>query len=55
MTETDGVPPETRYTRSGDVNIAYQVAGVGPFDLVYGGKQRDASTKSAVGGVSRAS
>ena len=29
------MPPETRYTRSGDVNIAYQVAGVGPFDLVY--------------------
>jgi hypothetical protein len=35
MTETDGVPPETRYTRSGDVSIAYQVAGAGPFDLVY--------------------
>jgi pimeloyl-ACP methyl ester carboxylesterase len=27
--------PETRYTRSGDVNIAYQVAGDGPLDLVY--------------------
>ena len=27
--------PETRYARSGDVNIAYQVAGEGPFDLVY--------------------
>jgi pimeloyl-ACP methyl ester carboxylesterase len=27
--------PETRYTKSGDVNIAYQVAGDGPFDLVY--------------------
>ena len=27
--------PETRYTRSGDVNIAYQVVGDGPFDLVY--------------------
>ncbi len=26
--------PETRYTRSGDVNIAYQVTGEGPFDLV---------------------
>jgi pimeloyl-ACP methyl ester carboxylesterase len=29
------VPPETRYTRSGDVHIAYQVAGTGPFDLVF--------------------
>jgi pimeloyl-ACP methyl ester carboxylesterase len=28
--------PETRYARSGDVNIAYQVVGKGPFDLVYG-------------------
>ena len=27
--------PETRYTRSGDVNIAYQVVGDGPFDLVH--------------------
>ena len=27
--------PETRYTRSGDVNIAYQVVGDGPLDLVY--------------------
>jgi pimeloyl-ACP methyl ester carboxylesterase len=26
--------PETRYTRSGDVNIAYQVVGEGPRDLV---------------------
>jgi pimeloyl-ACP methyl ester carboxylesterase len=26
--------PETRYARSGDVNIAYQVIGDGPFDLV---------------------
>jgi class 3 adenylate cyclase/pimeloyl-ACP methyl ester carboxylesterase len=26
---------ETRYTRSGDVNIAYQVIGQGPLDLVY--------------------
>jgi class 3 adenylate cyclase len=26
--------PETRYTRSGDVNIAYQVIGDGPIDLV---------------------
>jgi pimeloyl-ACP methyl ester carboxylesterase len=27
--------PETRYARSGEVNIAYQVSGEGPFDLVY--------------------
>jgi pimeloyl-ACP methyl ester carboxylesterase len=26
--------PETRYARSGDVNVAYQVLGDGPFDLV---------------------
>jgi pimeloyl-ACP methyl ester carboxylesterase len=29
------MPPETRYARSGDVNIAYQVTGEGPRDLVY--------------------
>ncbi len=28
-------PPETRYAKSGDVNIAYQVVGEGPLDLVY--------------------
>ena len=28
-------PPETCYARSGDVHIAYQVTGDGPFDLVY--------------------
>ena len=27
--------PETRYAKSGDVNIAYQVASGGPFDLVF--------------------
>ena len=27
-------PPETRYVRSGDVVIAYQVVGTGPLDLV---------------------
>ncbi len=27
--------PKTRYARSGKVNIAYQVIGEGPFDLVY--------------------
>jgi pimeloyl-ACP methyl ester carboxylesterase len=29
------MPPETRYAKSGDVNIAYQVVGEGPIDLVY--------------------
>ncbi|MDX6409888.1 MAG: hypothetical protein QOE13_2959 [Gaiellaceae bacterium] len=29
------MPPATRYAKSGDVNIAYQVVGEGPFDLVY--------------------
>jgi pimeloyl-ACP methyl ester carboxylesterase len=29
------VRPETLYARSGDVSIAYQVIGDGPFDLVY--------------------
>ena len=28
-------PPETRYARSGEVNIAYQVLGEGPLDLVF--------------------
>jgi len=28
-------PPETRYAKSGGLNIAYQVVGDGPFDLVY--------------------
>ncbi len=27
--------PETRYARSGEVSIAYQVVGSGPFDLVW--------------------
>jgi hypothetical protein len=27
--------PETHYARSGDVHIAYQVTGEGPFDLVW--------------------
>jgi class 3 adenylate cyclase len=27
--------PDVRYARSGDVNIAYQVTGDGPFDLVF--------------------
>lgn len=29
------MPPETRYARSGEVHIAYQVIGSGPFDLVF--------------------
>jgi class 3 adenylate cyclase len=29
------MPPETRYAKSGSANIAYQVAGSGPVDLVY--------------------
>ena len=30
-----GVAVQTRYARSGDLNIAYQVVGDGPFDLVW--------------------
>lgn len=33
--QTPGVPPVTRYAKSGDVRIAYQVIGDGPYDLVY--------------------
>ncbi len=29
------MPPETRYARSGDIHIAYQVVGDGPFDLLF--------------------
>src|SRR6516164_38385 len=28
-------PPETRYAKSGELRIAYQVAGSGPLDLVF--------------------
>lgn len=35
MRENEGVPPETRYARSGDVSIAYQVLGDGAFDVVF--------------------
>jgi class 3 adenylate cyclase len=28
-------PPQTRYAKSGDTNIAYQVVGAGPIDLVF--------------------
>src|SRR2546421_8738011 len=33
--KTVGVRSETRYARSGDVSIAYQVVGDGPFDVVF--------------------
>ena len=33
--ENVAVGPETRYALSGDVHIAYQVTGDGPFDLVF--------------------
>ncbi len=29
------MPPQTRYAKSGEVNIAYQVVGEGPVDLVF--------------------
>src|ERR1700757_585490 len=29
------MPPQTRFTRSGNLHIAYQVVGEGPLDLVY--------------------
>src|SRR6516164_45645 len=35
MGENSRVGPETRYALSGDVHIAYQVVGDGPFDLVF--------------------
>lgn len=30
----DFILPETRYALSGDVNIAYQVMGAGPVDVI---------------------
>ena len=33
--DTAHVVPEVRYARSGDVSIAYEVVGDGPFDLVW--------------------
>ena len=33
--DTVPVQPETRYARSGEVNVAYQVLGEGSIDLVY--------------------
>src|SRR5262245_43645720 len=35
VTHSELMPPQTRYARSGDLNIAYQVVGDGPGDLVY--------------------
>jgi len=32
---TGDLKPETRYAKSGDLNIAYQVLGSGPIDLIY--------------------
>src|SRR6185436_17618284 len=32
---TGDLKPETRYAKSGDINIAYQVLGDGPVDLIY--------------------
>ena len=32
---TEDLKPETRYAKSGDINIAYQVLGSGPMDLIY--------------------
>ena len=29
------MPPETRYAKSGDLNVAYQVVGEGPFDVLW--------------------
>ena len=34
-TALDFTPPQTHYAQSGDVNIAYQVVGDGPIDLVF--------------------
>ena len=30
------IPPEVKYTKSGDIHVAYQVVGTGPVDLVLG-------------------
>jgi class 3 adenylate cyclase/alpha-beta hydrolase superfamily lysophospholipase len=32
--QSSRTPPETRYTKSGDVHLAYQIVGNGPLDLV---------------------
>jgi pimeloyl-ACP methyl ester carboxylesterase/DNA-binding CsgD family transcriptional regulator len=33
--DTVTIPPDTKYARSGDVHVAYQVVGDGPCDLVF--------------------
>ena len=33
--DTRKMGPQTRYARSGDVSIAYQVVGEGAFDIVF--------------------
>lgn len=35
LVSAEAKPPQTQYARSGDVNIAYQVVGDGPLDLVF--------------------
>src|SRR5207253_2306784 len=35
LSSTVDMRPETKYARSGDVHIAYQVAGEGPIDLLF--------------------
>ena len=35
LKSTGKLVPDTRYAKSGDVNIAYQVMGSGPVDLIY--------------------
>ena len=30
--------PETKYARSGELAIAYQVHGAGPYDLLFSGR-----------------
>jgi hypothetical protein len=40
--------PKTKYARSGDVRIAYQITGGGPFDVVWAPGTLSASASSAV-------
>jgi hypothetical protein len=35
IAQDDTVTPETKYAKSGDVHIAYQVLGQGPIDLIF--------------------
>jgi len=45
---THGVTPETRYAKSGDVHIAYQVIGSGAIDLVLIHAGRRSATPSVL-------